>query len=64
MRQLWGIIGWLPLVWLPACVASQTGAPRPGGLLPSRPGLKARVGSAHDRRRPPCGANAYARVWV
>jgi peptidoglycan hydrolase-like protein with peptidoglycan-binding domain len=24
MRQLWGVIGWLPLVWLTACVTSPT----------------------------------------
>ena len=43
MRQPWAIIGWLPLLWLTACVASQTEAPTtaqpsaltPGPILPT-----------------------------
>src|SRR5262245_1417176 len=27
MRQPWGVIGWLPLLWLAACAASQTEGP-------------------------------------
>ena len=37
MRRLRGVIGWLPLVLLTACVASQTEAPmavRPGARIP------------------------------
>jgi peptidoglycan hydrolase-like protein with peptidoglycan-binding domain len=34
MRPSWGVIGWLPLVWLTACVASHT-AERTAG--PERP---------------------------
>jgi peptidoglycan hydrolase-like protein with peptidoglycan-binding domain len=30
MRQLWGVIGWLPLLVLTTCVASQTEGPRAG----------------------------------
>jgi peptidoglycan hydrolase-like protein with peptidoglycan-binding domain len=44
MRQPWGVIGWLPLVWLTACVAPQTEAPtavQPSALTPGpvRPAL-------------------------
>jgi peptidoglycan hydrolase-like protein with peptidoglycan-binding domain len=30
MRQSWRVIGWLPLVWLTACVASQPESPTAG----------------------------------
>jgi peptidoglycan hydrolase-like protein with peptidoglycan-binding domain len=44
MRQLSGVIGWLPLVLLSGCVASQTGAPTAGRssaltLAPERPAV-------------------------
>jgi peptidoglycan hydrolase-like protein with peptidoglycan-binding domain len=44
MRQPWGVLGWLPLLLLGACVASRTEGPtagRPSGLAldPERPAL-------------------------
>jgi peptidoglycan hydrolase-like protein with peptidoglycan-binding domain len=30
MRQLWGVIAWLPVLLLTACIASQTEVPTPG----------------------------------
>jgi peptidoglycan hydrolase-like protein with peptidoglycan-binding domain len=38
MRQPWGVIGWLPLVWLTACVASQTEGPAAGRSSARTPG--------------------------
>jgi peptidoglycan hydrolase-like protein with peptidoglycan-binding domain len=35
MRQPWGVIGWLPLLWLTACAASHT--PELTALQPSAP---------------------------
>jgi peptidoglycan hydrolase-like protein with peptidoglycan-binding domain len=40
MRQLWGVIGWLPLLWLPACVASQPEGPPVGRSSARPPGLE------------------------
>ena len=38
MRHLWPVIGWLPLVLLTACVASQP-AERPAGQMTVRPAV-------------------------
>jgi peptidoglycan hydrolase-like protein with peptidoglycan-binding domain len=35
MRQFWGLIAWLPLWLLTACVASQTEAPTAGHIRPA-----------------------------
>jgi peptidoglycan hydrolase-like protein with peptidoglycan-binding domain len=35
MRQFWGLIAWLPLWLLTACVASQTEAPAAGHVRPA-----------------------------
>ena len=35
MRQFWGLIAWLPLWLLTACVASQTEAPTAGHVRPA-----------------------------
>jgi peptidoglycan hydrolase-like protein with peptidoglycan-binding domain len=40
MRQLWRVIGCLPLLWLTACVASQTQAPMDGRLAARTPGIE------------------------
>jgi peptidoglycan hydrolase-like protein with peptidoglycan-binding domain len=38
MRQPWGVIGWLPVLLLTACAASQTGEPTPGRSSALTPG--------------------------
>jgi peptidoglycan hydrolase-like protein with peptidoglycan-binding domain len=40
MRRLWSGIGWLPLLWLTACVASQTQAPTDGQPAARPPGFE------------------------
>jgi hypothetical protein len=35
MRPSWGVIGWLPLVWLTACVASHTAERTAGSERPA-----------------------------
>jgi peptidoglycan hydrolase-like protein with peptidoglycan-binding domain len=38
MRQYWGVIGWLPVLWLTACVASQPEGPLGGRSSALTPG--------------------------
>jgi peptidoglycan hydrolase-like protein with peptidoglycan-binding domain len=39
MRQPWGVLGWLPLLLLTACVASHTGEPMATGSSAHAPAL-------------------------
>jgi hypothetical protein len=59
MIEPWSVIGWLPLSWLTACVASQTEGPMAGWSSVLTYGSER---PALDRFRPHAPSNSRKRV--